>query len=203
MPLIEQGFRGMGQRSCRNPYLKGKISLGAEDSSRAATPMLVPSSEGRWWRRSQMFLSQAIKDSRLARWAFIAIAINTLALPGPICDQLRSAKTVRLILPAADVSPMHDPGTRELVYYYVESIPVDEVAIWARWPTFGALYGAIGINIALFAWMLRLAILEHKYIIGDVEIRELRSPFRNRGQQVERSEADPPHCPPSTDHPAG
>ena len=151
----------------------------------------------------QMYLPQAVKDSRLARWAVIAIGINILALIGPICDQLRSAKTVKLVIPATDVRPMHDPETGELVSYYVESIPVDEVAIWARWPRFGALYGAIGINTALFAWMLRLAILEHRFIIGDVEIRELRSPFRRRGQEVERPKTDEPHCPPSADQPGG
>jgi hypothetical protein len=44
------------------------------------------------------------------------------------------------------------------------------------------MYGAIGMNIALFAWMLRLAILEHRFITGDVEVKEVCAPFRNRGQ---------------------
>jgi hypothetical protein len=150
-----------------------------------------------------MFLSQAIKDSRLARWAAVAIALNATGLIGPISDQLRSAKTVNLVIPAADVRPMHDPGTGKLVSYYVESIPVDKVAIWANWPTFGAFYGVIGVNIALFAWILRLAILEHRFIIGDVEIRELRSPFKSRDQEVERPKTDDPHWPPSADQPGG
>lgn len=129
-----------------------------------------------------MFFPQAIKNSRLARWATIAIALNTLGLIGPIGDQLDSAKTAKFDIPAADVTPMHDATTGELVSYYVENIPVERVAIWAKWPTFGTLYGVIGINLALFAWILRLAILEHKFIIGDVEIKEIRSPFRKRGQ---------------------
>jgi hypothetical protein len=157
----------------------------------------------RWSKRPQVFLAQAIKHNRLARWAAIAIALNTLQLIGPICDQLGSAKTVKLLIPAADVTPMHDAGTGELDSYYVESIPVDEVAIWARWPTFGTLYGVIGINIALFAWMLRLAILEHRFIIGDVEIREVRAPFRNRGQEQERPTTDERQRPPSVDKPGG
>ncbi len=148
-----------------------------------------------------MCLPQAVKDSRLARWAVIAIGINIFALIGPICDQLRSAKTVKLIIPAADVRPMHEPGTGKLVSYYVESIPVDEVAIWARWPTFGALYGAIGVNIALFAWMLRLAVLEHKFIIGDVEVKELRAPFRKRDREPPSTKEQ--RNPPSADQPDG
>lgn len=64
-----------------------------------------------------MSLLQAVKDSRLARWAAIAIGLNTVALIGPICDQLRSAKTVTLVLPAADVGPMHDARTGKLVSY--------------------------------------------------------------------------------------
>ena len=75
-----------------------------------------------------MFLPQVIKDSRLARWATIAIAVNALGLIGPICDQLGSAKTVKLVIPAADVTPMHDAGTGKLVSYYVESIPVAKAA---------------------------------------------------------------------------
>ena len=98
---------------------------------------------------------------------------------------------------------MHDTETGELVSYYVKSIPVDEVAIWARWPTFGTLYGAIGINIALFAWMLRLAVLEHRFIIGDVEIREVLSPFRKHGQEQERPTTDERQSPPSADQPVG
>ena len=144
----------------------------------------------------KMSLSQAIKDSRLARWAAIAIAINALALLGPISDQLRSEKTVKLVIPAADVRPMHDAGTGKLVSYYVESIPVDEVAIWARWPTFGALYGAIGINIAFIAWMLRLAILERNFIIGDVEINDVRLPLGKREQEQERPTTDELREPP-------
>jgi hypothetical protein len=110
---------------------------------------------------------------------------------------------VELVIPAADVTHMHDAETGELVSYYVKSIPVDEVAIWAKWPTFGALYGAIGINIVLFAWMLRLAILEHRFIIGNVEIREVLSPFRKRGQEQERPTTDERQGPPSADQPVG
>jgi hypothetical protein len=150
-----------------------------------------------------MFLPQAIRDSRLARWATIAIALNTLALTGPICNQLGSAKTVKLVIPAADVRPMHDATTGKLDSYYVESIPAEEVVIWARWPTFGTLYGVIGLNIALFAWMLRLAILEHRFIIGDVEIREIRAPFRKRGQEQEQPTTYERQSPPSADQPGG
>ena len=113
---------------------------------------------------------------------------------------MRSARTVKLVIPAADVTPLNDGETGELVSYYVESIPVDEVAIWARWPTFGAMYGVIGLNIALFAWILRLAVLEHKFIIGDVKIRDLRAPFRKRSQKEETSTGDEPQEPPSVDH---
>jgi hypothetical protein len=139
-----------------------------------------------------MFLPQGIKDSRLARWATIAIAINVLGLIGATGNQLSSAKTVTLVIPASDVSPMHDAGTGKLVSYYVENIPVEKVAIWAKWPTFGNWYGAIGINIALFAWILRLAILEHRFIVGDVEIRDIGSPFRKRSQDQERPTTDQP-----------
>jgi hypothetical protein len=96
---------------------------------------------------------------------------------------LRSEKTVELVLPAGAVSPLHDSGTGKLDSYFVEGIPVDKVALWARWPTFGALYGAIGINIALIAWILRLAVLEHKFIIGDMKIKELHTPFSKGCQE--------------------
>ena len=40
----------------------------------------------------------------------------------------------------------------------VTNVAVEQVAVWARWPKFEELYGALGLNLVLFAWMLRLAL---------------------------------------------
>ncbi len=149
-----------------------------------------------------MYLSQAIKDSRIARWATIGIVINVLALPGAVFNQLKSSKTVKLVIPAADVTPLHNTDTGKLESYYVKAIPVDEVAIWARWPTFTGLYGAIGINLLLLVWILRLAIRQNKFLVGETEIRELRLPSRSRTEEQESPNTGQSQSPASPDHAA-
>ena len=83
-------------------------------------------------------------------------------LIGQVFEGLRSGKTAALVLPATDVRPMHSPSTGELQSYYVENIPVDNVAIWARWPSSAAVCGQLAANIAFFAWLFRLAAKESK-----------------------------------------
>lgn len=62
------------------------------------------------------------------------------------------------MIPAADVQPLENAETREVDCYYVKNIPVADVASWAMWPSFGTTYIVLGANIALFAWLLWLAV---------------------------------------------
>jgi hypothetical protein len=103
---------------------------------------------------------RATKNNRVARWAAVAVALNALALTGSFFRQLESRKSVDLWVPAADVHPYLDPDTREVVNYKVTDVAVEEVSRWARWPKFEELYGALGLNIALFGWVIRLALVE-------------------------------------------
>jgi hypothetical protein len=107
-------------------------------------------------------LFKAIRNNRVARWAAIAIALNLMALPGPFFAQLRSSKSVTLWVPAADVHPYLNPDTGKVVNYEVTNVAVERVAVWAEWPKFEQLYGALGVNVVLFAWVFRLALVEFK-----------------------------------------
>jgi hypothetical protein len=98
----------------------------------------------------------------MARLAAIAIALNLLALIGRLSDHLRSRKSLDLWVPAADVHPYLNPDTREVVNYRVENVSVTEIVTRAGWTKFEDLYGALGLNAVLFAWMLRLLAIGKK-----------------------------------------
>jgi hypothetical protein len=110
----------------------------------------------------ELIMFAAIRKNRVARWAAIAIAINLVSLTGPFFAQLRSRKSVNLLIPAADVHPLLDHDTRKIVEYRVTNLDVEQVEVWAQWPRFDDLYGALGLNVVLFAWVLRLALVESK-----------------------------------------
>jgi len=104
----------------------------------------------------EVTLFRVIRENRLARLAAIAIALNLLALIGQLPNHLRSRKSLDLWVPAADVHPYLNPDTREVVQYKVANVNVADVARAAGWPKFDDLYGVLGLNVVLFAWMLRL-----------------------------------------------
>jgi hypothetical protein len=113
-------------------------------------------------RKKEAILFGEIRNNRVARWAAIAIALNLVALTDQFFAQLRSFKSVTLLVPAADVQPLLDPDTGKLVQYEVTNLAVERVAVWAQWPKFEQMYGALGVNVVLFAWVLRLALVEFK-----------------------------------------
>ena len=107
-------------------------------------------------------LLREIKRNRIARWAGFALALNALALVGVSLDYLRSRGSLDLWVPASEVSSYVDPMTRQIAEYHVSNVRVAEVAMRARWPHYANLYGALVVNLALAAWLLRIAILEHR-----------------------------------------
>jgi hypothetical protein len=113
-------------------------------------------------KRTEATMWEAIKKHRLARWAAIAMAINALALAGVFPRQFSSSEKGWWLAPAASVRALCDPDTGKVVQYSVKDIPVDEIVSQAQWPDFGELDGAFGLNVALFGWLLWIAIADYR-----------------------------------------
>jgi hypothetical protein len=110
----------------------------------------------------EVTLFRVIRQNRMARLAAIAFALNLLALIGQLPNHLRSRKSLDLWVPAADVYPYLNADTHEVVEYKVANVNVTDVVRQAGWPKFDDLYGVLGLNAVLFAWMLRLLAIGKK-----------------------------------------
>jgi hypothetical protein len=108
----------------------------------------------------------AIRNNRVARWVAIAIALNLLVLMGQFIAQWRSSKSVTLWVPATDVHPYLNSDTGKVVEYKVTNVDVEQITVWTQKPKLEELYGALGLNIALFAWVLRLVLVKSKEWAG-------------------------------------
>ena len=107
-------------------------------------------------------LLQEIWRSPIARWATVALAVNGLGLLNSVIRYPWAERSLTLWVPASDVQPYLDPDSRDVVRYEVKNVSVREFAKRAGWPDYLELCGLAGLNLALFAWLLRLVLAEQR-----------------------------------------
>jgi hypothetical protein len=104
---------------------------------------------------------RAVLRGRVTRWVAIALLLNGGLLYGSIVRHLKVRRTVNLWVAASDVRRWENVDTGE-VEYEVQNVAAAEVADKARWPDWLQLCVIAGLDMALLAWILRLALNEQR-----------------------------------------
>jgi hypothetical protein len=105
---------------------------------------------------------RAVGQNRIARWAAIACAINSWFVFTSALRAQAVPHTLTLWPPASVVHAYVDPDTQRAVHYKVENVAASDLRTEAGWPDYRELGGVAAINMCLFAWLVRLAVVAQR-----------------------------------------
>ena len=101
---------------------------------------------------------QAVWQNRVSRWAAIFMAVNGWWLFTMLLKYSDVHRSMTIWPDAGEVQPYFNPETRELVHYRVDNVLPSEIAQLAGWPGYDQLCGLAILNMAMFAWLVRLSL---------------------------------------------